>query len=206
MNAGTCYIVGAGDFSSRGLVPRKGDLLIAADGGLIGLKRLGLKPQVMVGDMDSFTGPVRGVPYLRFPVRKDDTDLGLAIKLGLSHGFRRFRLYGVSGGPRADHFLAALQFLAGLSAKGLEARLVAPFFTVFAVTNSNLLLSTRPGATVSVFSVTPLSRGVTLRGLSYPGNNLTLSSHNPLGVSNAATGSRALVGVRRGTLLVWQGL
>ena len=203
MREGRCFIAGAGDLCPRGLYPGPGDMLIAADGGYAGLRRLGLYPDLVIGDMDSYRGSVRGIPLLRFPVRKDDTDLSLAVKAGKSQGFRRFVLYGASGGAREDHFLAALQLMAGQSRKGLQMRLVAPDFEVYALHNATLPISTRDGMTVSVFSHSRLSMGVTLKGLHYEADGLRLQSGFPMGVSNAARGSRALIGVKQGTLLVW---
>lgn len=203
MQEGRCFIVGAGDFSPRLLAPRQGDLLIAADGGYASLRAIGLRPHLVVGDMDSLAGRVRGVPLLRFPVRKDDTDLSLAIRVGRSRGYRRFLLYGASGGEREDHFLAALQLMGGLCQEGLRIRLVAPRFSVYALCRGNLLFKTTPGSTVSVFSVSNESRGVYLRGLDYQAEDLRLQSGFPMGVSNRATGRSALVGVRRGALLVY---
>lgn len=201
---GICYIVGAGEFTPRGFSPKEGDLVIAADGGYQSLTALGLRPGIVVGDMDSVTQDIVGVPLLRFPIRKDDTDLSLALKLGRLAGYRRFRLYGAGGGPREDHFFAAIQLMAGWSKRGREIRLIAPRFTLYALSNASLFLPTRPGGIISVFSFTPESLGVTLRGLDYEENNLTLRHDIPMGVSNAAAGSRALISVRQGTLIIWQ--
>ena len=203
MREGRCFIAGAGDLCARGLHPGPGDMLIAADGGYAGLRRLGFYPDLVIGDMDSYRGSVRGIPLLRFPVRKDDTDLSLAVKAGISQGFRRFVLYGASGGAREDHFLAALQLMAGQSRKGLLMRLIAPDFDVYALHNAILPISTRDGMTVSVFSHSKQSLGVTLKGLHYEAADLRLQSDFPMGVSNAAKGSRVLIGVQQGTLLVW---
>ena len=201
---GICYIVGAGEFTPRGFLPKDGDLVIAADGGYQSLAALGIRPGIVVGDMDSATRKVVGVPLLRFPVRKDDTDLSLALKLGSLAGYRRFRLYGAGGGPREDHFFAAIQLMAGSSRRGMEIRLIASAFTLYALTNASLNIPTKPGKSISVFSHSEESSGVTLRGLDYEKNNLTLRSDVPLGVSNAAAGRRAFISVRHGTLIIWQ--
>ena len=67
----TCYIVGAGDFTSRGLAPAEGDLLIAADGGYDWLRQSGLTPDFLLGDLDSL-GVLPSLPaktkLLRYPV------------------------------------------------------------------------------------------------------------------------------------------
>jgi thiamine pyrophosphokinase len=204
MQAGCCYIVGAGKLCARGLQPASGDLLIAADGGLKGLMRLHLRPRLVIGDMDSYRQPVRGLPLLRFPVRKDDTDISLAVRLGRQWGYRRFRLYGATGGPREDHFIANMQLMAGLSRQGLSVRITAPSFELYAVTDGELCLQTKPGQIISVFSHSADSRGVSLQGLSYESRGLHLCSAFPLGVSNQATGAMARIGVTQGTLLVYQ--
>ena len=52
----TAIIVGAGVFTDKGLTREEGrswDLLIAADGGLTSLQRIGLEPDVILGDFDS---------------------------------------------------------------------------------------------------------------------------------------------------------
>ena len=110
----TCYIVGAGDFTSRGLAPAEGDLLIAADGGYDWLRQSGLTPDFLLGDLDSL-GVLPSLPaktkLLRYPVEKDDTDTALALEEGWNRGYRSFALYGCGGG-RPDHFLANLQTMA----------------------------------------------------------------------------------------------
>lgn len=200
----TAYIVGAGDFCPRGLRRGPGSLLIAADGGYDSLARLGLRPDLVIGDMDSASARPSGLPVLRFPVRKDDTDLSLALRLSFRAGCRRLRLYGADGGPREDHFLGALQLMAHYSQKGANIRLISERFTLYALTDAAIALATRPGQTVSVFSHSAESLGVSLRGLSYEGEGLRLSSAFPLGISNAAAGRRALIGVKKGTLLIYQ--
>ena len=88
----TCIIFGAAEFDGllRPLCP--GDFLIAADGGLRHTQALGLRPNEILGDFDSLGYvPEAGVV---FPVEKDDTDTMLAVKRGLSLGFRRFVIYG----------------------------------------------------------------------------------------------------------------
>ena len=122
----TCYIAGAGDFTARGFAPGPEDLVLAADGGYRALYRLGTTPDLLLGDFDSL-GDVplpANLPVLRFPVRKDDTDTGLALRYGLEQGFLDFALYGCAGG-RVDHLLANLQSMARVSRLGASVRLAA---------------------------------------------------------------------------------
>ena len=131
----TCYIAGAGDFTARGFAPGPEDLVLAADGGYRALYSLGYMPDLLLGDFDSL-GDVplpANLPVLRFPVRKDDTDTGLALRYGLEQGFRDFALYGCAGG-RVDHLLANLQSMARVSRLGASVRLAAPDYDAWALT------------------------------------------------------------------------
>lgn len=131
----TCYIVGAGDFTARGFAPGPGDLILAADGGYRALYRLGTTPDLLLGDFDSLgDAPLPpGLPVLRFPARKDDTDTGLALRHGLMLGFRDFALYGCAGG-RTDHLLANFQSMARVSRLGATIRLAAPDYDAWSLT------------------------------------------------------------------------
>ncbi len=76
-----CHLVGAGDFAPLQFDPQEEDLVIACDGGLNRLEELGRKPQVIVGDFDSYKGTVpAGEGVLRLPVEKDETDMLFAAK------------------------------------------------------------------------------------------------------------------------------
>ena len=199
----TCYLVGAGEFTARGLAPVQGDMVIAADGGYTPLKALGITPHLLVGDFDSLAERPAGVPARTFPTAKDDTDMGLAITEGYARGYRSFALYGAGGG-RMDHFLANLQLLGGLSARGAAARMVCADFDVFAVTDGILPLPPRAaGTVVSVFCHGAQADGVTLTGLRYPLDGALLTCDRPLGVSNEYEAPQPAVAVAHGTLLVF---
>ena len=73
---------------------------------------------------------------------------------------------------------------------------------------ATLTLPDRPGGTlVSVFCHGDRAEGVTLTGLSYPLDGADLTGDFPLGVSNCRLEGRpATVSVRRGTLLIFQGV
>ena len=220
----TCYVVGAGDFTARGFAPGPDDLVLAADGGYRALYSLGYMPDLLLGDFDSLGDlPLPAdLPVVRFPVRKDETDTGLALRHGLDLGFRDFALYGCAGG-RVDHLLANFQSMARVSRLGATVRLAAPDYDAWSLTGpapnaptpaapdalapaAVLALPPRPGGTlVSVFCQGDRAEGVTLTGLAYPLSDAALTGDFPLGVSNRRLdGQRATVAVRRGTLLILQ--
>ena len=199
----TCIIFCAAGFD-RLLAPiGPGDLVIAADGGLKHTDKLGITPDVVLGDFDSLGFTPAGANV--FPVEKDDTDAMLAVRRGLELGYRDFLLYGSLDGPRLDHTVAnfqTLQFLCDHGAFGLLAGLTT---MAAVVKNGSLRFSAGCRGNVSAFCMGPDARGVTLRGLYYPLENATLTSGFPLGVSNHFTGAEAEISVKDGSLLViWE--
>lgn len=202
MNA-LCLIVGAMDPGKMAPVP-KNSLLIAADGGLAHLERLGLVPQLIVGDFDSLGRVPEGDHIIRHPVEKDDTDTMLAIKTGLARGFQNFILYGCLGG-RLDHAYANLQSLSYLAERGASGFLLGEGMAATVIRNSRLDFAPGHRGTVSVFCPNGEARGVELAGLYYPLHNAVLTSAFPLGVSNQFTGKAASIAVGEGSLLVmWE--
>ena len=202
MEAGICYVVGAGEFCPRGLTPGPGDLVIAADGGFAALEGLGLSPDLVVGDFDSLGHRPDHPHVVALPVEKDDTDMHSAIRLGWERGYRAFRLYGGTGG-RIDHTLANIQSLAWLASQRGRGWLVGPDWTATVLSDGGALtLEAGRQGTVSVFCLGDRAEGVDIQGLKYGLTDGVLTADYPLGVSNSFLGGESRVSVRRGKLLV----
>lgn len=201
-----CFIVGAGviDPALR-LSPAPDDLLIAADGGLPAVERMGLVPHLVIGDFDSLGRTPTHPNTIVLPTEKDDTDMAAAVKLGLERGYRRFALYGGTGG-RLAHTLANLQLLDGLSRQNCRGFLVGEGTIATAVCSDTLSFPAHLSGFLSLFCMGDRAEGVSLTGLKYSLSDGTLTSDVPLGVSNEFTGVPARVTVRDGGLLaLWQG-
>ncbi len=204
---GRCFVFAAGELSLPRLYPREpGDLVIAADAGWRRCIEAGVTPDLLLGDFDSMPPPENFPHMERFPVEKDDTDTMLALKVGLSRGFREFHLYGGTGGDRLDHTFANLQSLLYLRRRGAKGFLYGRDFVWTVMENETLTLPREvENGLLSVFSLTEQSRGVTLTGVQYPLDGAVLTAEFPLGVSNHITGEQAEIQVEAGALLVgWQ--
>lgn len=198
-----CYIAGAEEIAPA-LAPPPGSFVIAADAGVNRLAALGAVPDLIVGDFDSLGTIPEGDRVIRHPVRKDDTDTMLAVRIGLARGMRRFRICGGMGG-RLDHTLANLQTLLFIAARGGRGVLTDGEASMTVIRNGTALLRGGSG-TLSVFAVGGPARGVTLRGTDYTLEDAELLPEMPLGVSNRFTAHPAEIAVRRGALAVyWQG-
>lgn len=89
MDKNTCHIVAASDIYNERPNLEKGDLLIAADGGLSHLEKLKMAPDIVVGDFDSYHETPHAKDVRRLDPIKDDTDTLKCVKIGLEKGFRR---------------------------------------------------------------------------------------------------------------------
>ena len=177
--------------------------VIAADGGLRHTKTLGITPNAVLGDFDSLGYTPEGANV--FPVEKDDTDAMLAVRLGLEQGCDEFLLYGSLDGPRLDHTVANFQTLQFLTDHGAVGYLIGKTTMVTVVKNGKITFPAGLSGTISVFCMGPDAEGVTETGLFYGGENGTLTSGFPLGVSNHFTGEAAEISVKNGSLLVlWE--
>lgn len=195
-----CHLVGAGDFAPLQFVPQKEDLVIACDGGLNRLEKLGRFPQVIVGDFDSYKGPVpTGERVLRLPVEKDETDMLFAAKWGLEQGYKQFILHGSLGGKRFSHTLANIGVLAFLLERGAEGQLVGETCKVTLWGRGKRKFSSLQRGLLSLFAYGGACN-VVLSGLKYEFEGL-LTPAFPLGISNEFIGKNALVEVKEGMLL-----
>ena len=199
----TCIIFCAAEFDRLEEPVRPGDYILAADGGLNHLGRLGLQPDGVIGDFDSL-GYVPEDAQV-FPVEKDDTDAMLAARQGLALGYKRFVFYGSLDGPRLDHTVANFQTLQFLSDHGAEGYLVGRDYLVTVLKNGTMTFPAEAEGILSLFCLGPDAKGVTLRNLRYPLENGTLTSGFPLGVSNHFIGKQAEITVKTGSLLaLWE--
>jgi len=197
-----CYIFASLPFGPLPWIGR-GDFVIAADAGYRQL--CGVKPDLVVGDFDSLGFVPEHETVVRHPVRKDDTDTLLAVKLGLARGYRQFVILGGIGG-RLDHTVANIQTLAYLAAQGAKGCLVGEKESALLLQNGSMRFAPGQTGAISVFAFGASASGVTEEGLDYPLESATLACDYPLGVSNAFTGAPARIAVERGSLLViWNG-
>ena len=195
---GKCVILCAGEILGDIAPLQPEDLLIAADGGFRHAQSLGLVPQVVLGDFDSLGYVPEGAQV--HPKEKDDTDAMLAVKLGLSKGYREFYIYGGMDGPRVDHTLANFQLLHFLAERGARGYLVGTRQMATAVKDYIAFEAGKAG-TVSVFSLGQTT-SVSIAGLKYELEKGILQADFPLGVSNRFTGRAAEITVHSGTVLV----
>ncbi len=216
MKNGKCIIVSAGDFTPVEIKKNEDDFIIACDGGFAYLYQMGIMPDLIVGDFDSL--PSMGVevvqtlqeimdldPYrvIKLPKEKDDTDTLYAVRKALSLGYKKLYLYGALGGNRVDHTFANIQVLQFIKHHGATGYIMAHDQMMLIAENE--IINFHKGMTggLSVFSLSPVSKGVTITGTEYQVEDAIITSDFPIGVSNEfIIDEAANIGVREGSLLI----
>jgi thiamine pyrophosphokinase len=177
-------------------------LIICADGGAAHARRMGIIPDILVGDFDSiFAGDLKhfmemGVETVKFPAEKDMTDTELAADMAVKRGCRRVIILGGTG-SRLDHTLSNIFLLKRLREAG-----VAGGCNEVALTGDRILLQREEGMKVSLLPLSDRVEGVSTRGLYYPLDNAVIRQGSSWGVSNEFTGETAEIVLERGLLLV----
>ena len=112
MDKRRCIVIGSSPETEIDVIRKylsADDFIACADGGYLYARRLGIRPDLIVGDFDSAKKPKSETArIISLPVRKDDTDTVSVIHECLSHGFDEFLLFGMTGGYIIGFLFTAL--------------------------------------------------------------------------------------------------
>ncbi len=200
-----CVILGASDIKDYSLIlkfVKDDDFIICADGGIKHLEPLGLTPDVIIGDFDSWE---KKIPYenkIVHPKEKDDTDLGLCINYACKKGFCECIALGCLGG-RIDHTFASINLIKYAYDKGLNLTLCDEEHKIFLLTGE-MEIEKDGYKYISVFPYGEKACGVSYKGLKYPLFDATLTYDIPLGISNEIEGKNAKIKCKKGNLIIIQ--
>lgn len=202
-----CMIVSGAP--AAGVLPvSTGEYVIACDAGVGHALKAGRKPDLLVGDFDTYKETLpEGIPVLRAPSEKDDTDTMMAVRYALEQGFEHIRICAALGG-RLDHSIGNLSAAAYVAEKLGSCEVYGAKERAILLCNGSISLSKnklnteRKKEFVSVFSWTEEATGVSYRGLKYPLEDATLTRAFALGISNEFAAEEAVISVKKGMLLI----
>ncbi len=200
---------------ANGLVPdpdrvrvllRPEDRIVCADGGTRLALALGLRPEVVIGDLDSIVGADRtrieqmNVPIRTFPSDKDETDLELALRYALEGNPTAILIIGALGG-RLDHTLGNIALLSDARLGAIDCRLDDGAEEVM-LCRTSVEVHGKAGDLVSLIPWGRSAPGVTTEGLRWRLAGDTLHPDRSRGISNEMVGERAVIRMEPGMLLV----
>ncbi len=178
-------------------------LILCADGGLRHALRLGLCPDLVIGDRDSYPEACHeSVPWMLHPVEKDETDTKLCLDYAIEKGCDEVVLLGALGGDRLDHEFSHYCLLMDGLNQGVKVRLLNDTNEIW-MEAKPFSLEPDKKQYISFFPFGGVVEGFSVKGLKYTAENLTLACHQVLTISNVFDGSeKAEISFDTGYLLV----
>lgn len=178
---------------------QEADFVLAADGGANTAAEAGIKPDAIIGDLDSVSASTRlkfqDVKQL-FIDNQNNTDLEKALDYLTTQHFTHCTIVGATGN-RLDftigNLLSVFRYKLAIMFEDETCRL-------FPITRTTAF-TTHLGARVSILPIGPAD-GLTLTGLQYPLKNVNLEV-GQTGLSNVALSAQIEVEFKRGHLLVY---
>lgn len=194
-----CVIVGRMDVDPRIQDYSKECFVIAADGGLLNIEKNNIIPDLIIGDFDSLGFEPEGENVIKHPVRKDDTDMMLAVKKAVDLGYQEIIIFGGCGG-RLDHTLANVNTMVYALEKNVNISILDSENDMY-ITDDEIKLSHRDKDNFSLFTIEEKAV-VDIEGAKYSGSGIVISNNTTLGVSNSFVEDEAIINVVDGTVLV----
>lgn len=177
-------------------------LVLAADGGANALARLGVRPDAVIGDLDSIDADTRawiGEERMFHRPDHDTTDFEKTLDFAFKDSMADHLVVLGALGGRLDHTIGNLGVLAR-EARGPALMLVSEREQILA-TADPLELESQPGETWSFWTFDPDVK-VTLTGLNWPVEDAPLTVGNRPSISNEATGTLVQVLPKGGPVVV----
>ena len=189
-------VIGGGPLSLYAIPEVTADAtIIAADSGLDHAVAAGLRPTLLLGDLDSISAHGKMWAYAheleieQYPVDKDATDTELALRRAASIAASDLLVLGATG-DRFDHTLGTIAALGNST--------LARFETIRLLLDDVAIHVIHPGRSTSVdlppnvpFSLLALHgpcHGVTVTGARWPLTDAALDATSTRGLSNETTG------------------
>lgn len=202
-----------GDLDSAAWVQpylREASAIIAANGGAAHVLQAGFRPDVIIGDLDSFPPAQRepleaeGVRFIVHLAAKDETDLELALLHAASASDEPVLVFAGLGG-RLDQMLANVLLLMHPALRGRSIRFLTHYQQVWLLEGPGVTeVHGEPGDTVSLIPLGGDAHVRATRGLAWPLRDEKLVFGPARGISNEMTAPMAAVELAEGYLLCVQ--
>ena len=205
----TALIVCSGsikDYSYHKKYFEKAQFVICVDGGAKHIRKFGLVPDVLIGDLDSISGEDleyfidMKVKIIRYPSQKEMTDTEIAINYAIDNGYKEVVIIGGIG-TRIDHSLANILLLKQLLEKGIKG-ILANEKNEITLIKDRIKLEKETDAKLTLLPLTKVVEGITTKGLYYQLNCEDIELGSSRGVSNEFKDEIAEISIKSGILIV----
>ncbi len=181
---------------------RDGTFLLCADGGANAAARMGLRPDLIIGDLDSISqGTLRRFSSVttRRIADQNSTDLEKGLTWLVRRGYKVVEVFGATGG-RLDHTIGNLSAIAKFQRKVhvITRDVEGSLYPILSRFHAEI----PPGTIVSLLPLT-MCEGVITQGLKWNLKYESLALGVRDGTSNVVTRSPVEIIVRRGTMFLF---
>jgi thiamine pyrophosphokinase len=185
---------------------REDDYIICADGGTRHALALNVRPNLIIGDMDSAEKEHllklqnSAISLELYPRDKNETDLELAINHAIKIEPKQIIIIAALGG-RIDQTLANITLLTDLRLSTFDIRLDDGVEEIF-ICRDQVQVHGRSGDLVSLIPWQELVPDILTKNLKWPLSHETLYPDKTRGISNEMTSDTASISIGSGQLLV----
>ena len=202
-----CVIICAAPNADLGFIKsqiKSDDIIICADGGLEYARKLGIKPDLAVGDFDSYKGEIAEITEKKITLdtHKDETDTLCCINEGIKNGCDTFLLLSALGG-RFDHSFANLSLLQYITDKNCKGYIKTENETVTMLKKGVYTFENLKGKTFSLFPFACDKAVVSYKNTEYPLLNGDVQSSTAVGISNVFTDCKSEITIHSGYALLF---
>lgn len=189
------------------ILREKYDFIIAADGGCNHLHKMNIKPDYVIGDLDSINKKLvdyyknGNVIFKTYPSRKDETDSEICIYLARELEATKIDFYGSLGG-RIDHTLANIGLMHYVREMNITPKIISSEEEIIMIRNEEIILSGKKGDTVSIIPIMTDANNITLKKLEYPLENAKMGYLSSLGISNVMLEDECIIKIEDGYALI----
>ena len=191
----TLLIVGAGrsypDKETIKKLIKDEPFILSVDGGYDFLSLNDIRPDLFLGDFDSISNIDSGFiermeaggRLLKYPVKKDMTDMELAINWAYDKGFKKIYVLGALG-TRMDHGLININLISFFTRKGLDIKIYSEHNIISYLCEGSYRLDLPPAGFYTSFIAYPSPVTISLKGFEYNLDRAILVPDSSLAISN----------------------
>lgn len=208
-------IITGGDIDFSYKKPTDCRMVIAVDNGLAAAHKMGIRPDVIIGDFDTVSPELldiyenqMDIKIIKLSPEKDDTDTEAAVCFAAEHGIKEIDILGATG-SRFDHTYANMFLLK----KAMEQNIMIYLYT--GLSKIYLVHGRKEyhredffGAYISFLQFDGSALGVTMEGFKYNVSDFDFDTNKTyrLGVSNEPLKEQASIVIQHGYMLAIESL
>jgi thiamine pyrophosphokinase len=175
-----------------------GKKIICADGAYLHAEKMGVKPDLVIGDFDSLDAAsvLPDIETVKFSSDKDYTDGELAVREAIKRGAKNIEIIGAAG-KREDHFYANFILLYIALKSGANASIITDYTRIL-MFDGDISVNVQEGSYVSIVPFTGPLHIINTEGLKYKIRDGVIGFDCTLGISNVATSGNVKINLKSG--------